>query len=65
MSVVIKGMEMPKDCCECPLSAWHYESFRSNGKYVVANSICVLTVKTITSTKRNRFCPLVEKQESE
>lgn len=62
MSVTIKGMEMPKDCCECPLSAWHYESFRENGKYVEWNNVCVLTGKVITSMKRNRFCPLVEEE---
>ena len=65
MSVTIKGMEMPKNCFDCPMSAYRYESFDRNGKYVAGNFVCVLTGKEMTSTKRNRFCPLEEAKESE
>lgn len=62
MSVTIKGMEMPKNCYDCPMSAFRCESFVRNEKLFAEDYVCVLTGKQATSTKRNRFCPLVEEE---
>lgn len=60
MSVLIKGMEMPKNCYDCPFAMQDYTTlFGNNFKQTKNSYACVLTHKTITSTKRNRFCPLV------
>ena len=60
MSVIIKGMEMPKNCYECPFAMEYFSTLFMNrrGKFR-ANYSCVIAHKVITSTKRNRFCPLV------
>lgn len=59
MSVLIKGMEMPKNCYECPFGLLEYTS-QCYGKTIRNKFACCITHKTKTSTKRNRFCPLVE-----
>ena len=49
-------MEMPKTCYECPFAMRSYATL-----YVIqGNYSCILTHETITSMKRNRFCPLRE-----
>ena len=53
------NMEMPKTCYDCPFAMQSYVTLFGNGTKQIRNSYaCVLTHKTITSTKRNRFCPL-------
>ena len=60
MSVYIKDMEMPTSCFDCPLAMQDYTTLFGNKLSRTRNSYaCVLTHKAITSTKRNRFCPLV------
>ncbi len=44
--IAIPNMEMPKTCYDkCPFKSGYY---------------CSRTGKVVTSTKRNRFCPLIE-----
>ena len=58
MSVLIKGMEMPKTCYKCKFALARFDSLPTQ-KYKRHDFECVLTEKTLTSTKRNRACPLV------
>lgn len=54
-------MEMPKNCYECPFAMHSYATLYGKGtKRIQGNYSCVLTHKAITTTKRNRFCPLKE-----
>ena len=62
MSVLLHGMEMPRTCYECPLALLRYETLHSTSGQIKNDFSCVLTHKTITSTKRNRFCPLEVKE---
>ena len=59
MSVIVRGMEMPENCYEGPFGMYDYVTLRRTAK---ANNKwkCVITGKSVTSTKRNRFCPLSE-----
>ena len=58
--ILIKGMEMPTSCYDCPLAMQDYTTlFGKNFNRTRNSYACVLTHKAITSTKRNRFCPLV------
>lgn len=59
MSILIKGMGMPKNCYECPFGLLEYTS-QCYAKTIRNKFACCITHKTKTSTKRNRFCPLVE-----
>lgn len=60
MSILIKGMEMPTNCYDCPLAMQYYVTlFGKTFKQTKNAYACVLTHKKITSTRRNRFCPLV------
>lgn len=65
MSVQINGMEMPTNCYECPMAMVRYATLQRNSGQIRNDFACVLTHKTITSTKRNRACPLVEVEESD
>ena len=53
MSVIVRGMEMPKTCCDCPIFV--------DGGY---DSWCGITDNSMAEnealTKRNPNCPLVE-----
>lgn len=64
MSVLIKDMEMPKNCFECPFGLFHFKAL-SMFKCAEGDFSCVITHKALTSTKRNRFCPLIEAKEEE
>ena len=64
MSILIKGMEMPKNCFECPFGMRNYIALRRVESKLVSNDwACVITHKAVTSTKRNRFCPLEEAED--
>lgn len=59
MSVYIKGMEMPKTCCYCPLMGYDpdrewFDSMARTGAH-----ICALTGELIDNTKRAEHCPLI------
>ena len=59
--ILIKGMEMPTSCYDCPLAMQYYVTlFGKTFKQTKNAYACVLTHKKITSTRRNRFCPFVE-----
>lgn len=61
MSILIKGMEMPENCYKCPFAMEYYSTlYMSKAGKFRKDYCCVITHKTLTSTKRNRFCPLVE-----
>ena len=51
-------IEMPKTCYDCPLAMMRYVTLFRRGKQISNEFSCVLTHKKVTSTKRNRFCPL-------
>ena len=61
MSILIRDIEMPKNCYECPFAMEYYSTLwmYKSGKFR-KDFACVITHKTLTSTKRNRFCPLIE-----
>lgn len=66
--IVVKTQmeEMPRDCYKCPFAMFEYWRFHdSEFKPVHGIFRCVATGKTITSTKRNRFCPLAKMDEVE
>ena len=52
MSIIIKGVEMPKNCDECPCIAWRYDDD--------SPACCVLEKDISDYTKRLADCPLVE-----
>ena len=52
MSILIKGMEMPKSCDECPCLADHYKACNLTGNY--------FTEPTMIHKNRLPNCPLVE-----
>lgn len=59
MGVYIKGMEMPKTCCYCPLMGYDpdrewFDSMARTGAH-----ICALTGELIDNTKRAEHCPLI------
>ena len=49
MSVLIKGMKMPKNCCECPIKVWGYEGY-----------ICPFSGIEALNIGIQRDCPLIE-----
>lgn len=59
MSILIKGMELSKNCYECQFAASYFRPTFASGRKP-CSFVCVLTQKALLSTKRNRFCPLVE-----
>ena len=48
MSIIIKGMDMPKSCRTCPLNS------------APPNGCLIWTINDIRKDKRNNDCPLVE-----
>ena len=60
MGIYIKNMEMPTSCYDCPLAMQYYVTlFGKTFNQTKNDYACVLTHKKITSTRRNRFCPLI------
>lgn len=53
MSVLIKGMDMPKSCRECPCSSWE-------GSAEKPRSFCHATKDHNETTNGREACPLVE-----
>ena len=50
-------MDMPKTCYECPFGLLNYTK-NSNFKIERRTFACILTGRTMTATKRSRFCPI-------
>ena len=61
MSIIIKGMEMPKDCVFCPMAHWN-KIDRLTGCEVVGGKRYVPETDTDywESSHRPDWCPLVE-----
>lgn len=67
MGVLVKGMEMPARCDECPIA------YYIQGDYEIINARCRVMLKKIkiiyndegfiVSQKRPNWCPLVEVEE--
>lgn len=64
MGVYLPNMKMPKTCWECEFALYSYSKLPSEEINKTHKFQCVLTDKAITSTKRNRFCPLIEIDEN-
>lgn len=62
--IVVKTQmeEMPKNCYQCPFAMLEYKKL-SKGRFKTVSFGCAATDKTITSTRRNKFCPLIEMNE--
>jgi len=61
MSILINGIDMPKNCYACPFGMEYYSTlWMAKGSKFRKDYSCVITHKALTSTKRNRFCPLEE-----
>lgn len=56
--VYIRDMQIPKNCYDCPFAASSFMPTRNYSKRY--EWCCVLTKKSLTSTKRNRACPLAD-----
>jgi hypothetical protein len=56
--IYILDTEMPENCYECQFAANYFRPIHKSGRKPCSFA-CVLTQKSLTSTKRNRFCPLV------
>lgn len=54
MSILIKGMKMPKSCVDCPMFDWdlEYLKCKANDEFFIA--------KGEWRTKRESTCPLIE-----
>ena len=59
MSILIKGMEMPKNCYECKFALARFDPLPTQS-FKRHEFKCVLTEKALTATKRNKACPLIE-----
>lgn len=55
--IYIPNIETPNNCYECPFAASSYYAVHEYNRRLEWG--CILTRKTLTSTKRNRACPLV------
>ena len=57
---------MPENCYQCKFGITGYvreHESRWGWKMKQYSHQCILTGKSMTSTKRNRFCPLIECEE--
>lgn len=56
--------DMPESCYACPYGMKIDKYWDTDKKeWIKANNLgynCALTMKAMTSTKRNRFCPLIQ-----
>lgn len=61
MSVLVRGIEMPITCCQCPLMGYDPDiEWNDGGRGARGAYICVLTHELIDNTKREEHCPLIE-----
>jgi len=58
MSVLIKGMEMPEDCRDCPLEMYYMNCGETRCR--AENKILAENFKTIPFDGRPDWCPIVE-----
>lgn len=60
--ILIRGMEMPKTCSDCPGFVWDVNAVSSSPILAAQNNgtmVCVFTREEIWNTKRGDLCPLV------
>lgn len=62
MSLILKGIDMPRNCFECKFGMYDYSGLAQDlaERKKLHKFECVITGKSVTSTKRNRFCPLIQ-----
>ena len=66
MSILIENITMPKTCYDCPFAMSSFITlYHNKPERVYKEYSCVLTHTAITSTKRNKACPLKEVEENE
>jgi len=57
--VYIKGMQVPKTCCTCPLIVYVPDiEWNENGKDYIGAYCCKITGELIDNTKREEHCPI-------
>ena len=57
--ILIRGMEMPKTCCECDLKTYDPEKvWNDNGIERIGVLVCKRTGEVIWNTQRGENCPL-------
>ena len=58
--LIIRGMEMPKTCCQCDLKIYDNEiRWDENGIEQIVAWVCKRTREIIWNTQRGENCPLV------
>lgn len=58
--ILIRGMEMPKTCCQCDLKIYDPEKrWDENGIERISAWVCKITREIIWNTQRGDNCPLV------
>ena len=58
--ILIRGMEMPKTCCQCDLKNYDPEiRWDENGIEQIGAWVCKRTREIIWNTQRGENCPLV------
>ena len=64
MSILVKGMKMPKDCPQCLLSSWSPITNEFLGCFAVPGKrYAMLDKEYAKSSERPDWCPLVELSE--
>lgn len=62
MSILIKGMEMPKNCCDCPMC---YDMMECTVAEPIINFFKEELEKFDFCTERHPRCPLIKVSEDE
>lgn len=58
--ILIRGMEMPKTCCQCELKIYDPElRWEENGIEQIGAWVCKRTREIIWNTQRGENCPLL------
>lgn len=58
--IVIRGMEMPKTCCQCDLKTYDPEKiWNDNGVERIGVWVCKRTREIIWNTQRGENCPII------
>lgn len=60
--ILIRGMEMPKTCSDCPCFVWDVNAVSSSPILSAQNNgtmVCAFTREEIWNPKRGDLCPLV------
>lgn len=64
--VFIRGMQVPKTCCTCPLIVYMPDiEWNENGKDYVGAYCCKITGELIDNTKREEHCPICVDQDTQ